>query len=529
MTRLLLPLLVLLAAAGCRSAYQAQREAVTADAYAAAWQQQFAALPAAPAAGSAEDPLVLDLTARLAALRQAAEAPAPATPAADPLAPWRTLAASPDLDATLAAGSDLPALLALAELRNPALRAAAAEVQASRDQFPQAAYLDTVLQQYNAFVKQLDLPTGPSGHQPMTAMRFPYPDAAALQGQLITGEVAAAAARHEAARQDLLAAVRLAAYELRYLDQAQARTAEQHQLVEQALRVAQAGTRADTAEYAMVLEAQGDVAMLANEQLSLAQQRRTVVARLNALLDRAPDAALGPLAPLAPEELASDDLAELDRFVLANRPALAADRLRLDTMTTMLAMATRMTRPDASQGASYYEDRARRSSGSTADAPAAMAGMGAAPTAAPALPPPFATQGMLSTGQAAAYGTGAAYLHEIGSRLAAMRAMLADQENMTRTDVRAMWSEYDAARRELLLQRETLLPQARQALASAQAAYRAGRADFAFAVQLKAQRALLQTALATAAAERDLLSALARLDQLAGTPLPRRPTTPAQP
>ena len=69
---------------------------------------------------------------------------------------FRQLAADPNLDARLAMEIDLATLIGLASELNPTIQAAAAQLQATLEQYPQATQLDNILQQYNAFTKQLD-------------------------------------------------------------------------------------------------------------------------------------------------------------------------------------------------------------------------------------------------------------------------------------------------------------------------------------------------------------------------------------
>jgi outer membrane protein TolC len=108
------------------------------------------------------------------------------------------------------------------------------------------------------------------------------------------------------------------------------------------------------------------------------------------------------------------------------------------------------------------------------------------------------------------------------ARIEAMKRMLVDMENETRTMVSEHWAEIaTAARRSQTLYRASQVPLARQALKAAEVAYSNGKVDFM--AYIEAQRALLRYQIEEAAARRDLREAVARLEQTVGTSLPTRP------
>lgn len=437
-------------------------------------------------------------------------APAPAVAA---------LAHSPQLDERLAAGVSLDLLLGLARERNPALQAAAANRRAALEAYPQAAYLDDILRQYSAFNKQLESAVGPAPDGSMMAMNFPFPAIATLKAQAATQDAEAAGLDEEIAARDLATQVRLDFYQYQWLDQALALGRAERALMAQTSGSAAGLSRTGQGRYQDLALAQVDLAKLDNELATLAQERRSVQARLNARLDRPPAAPLGPPAPLVPPPPLPPALAALETWALAQRQEVRQQRLNLARMQTMLAMTRRMSRPGASLGASYFEDRMRLSSGS-GEAPLAGGGMaGAGPGPGPAVPP-FLTRRDLDLRQAAGFGSSDAYARELAERSRGMERMVLAMENDTRAmlhDLHGAWANAD---RSLRLARETTIPQARQAAAAATAAYRAGNGDFLAA--LAAQRDLLRRQLDEAQAARDGLVQSARLEQVLGRPLPAR-------
>ena len=108
----------------------------------------------------------------------------------DTMKGYRQLAASPEEAKTqLTQPIALELLVALGYEWNPGLKSAREKIKAVLEQYPQAAYLENVLRQYNAFTKQLDTKVGPIHHKEMVAMKFPFPGTLALKGQIITEDV----------------------------------------------------------------------------------------------------------------------------------------------------------------------------------------------------------------------------------------------------------------------------------------------------------------------------------------------------
>jgi len=411
-------------------------------------------------------------------------------------------APAPELDDDqLAAPVHLDLLLSLLPTRNPDVLAAHRNVQATLEQHSQTAYLDTILNQYNAFTKQLDTRIGRQKHKSMVAMTFPFPDTLALKGKIVTEDAEIAQRQVEIALRDAEAAMRTAFYEYTYVDAAIAVNRENQDLLEQAIAVAQTKVRVDQGSYNAVIMAQVELSQLADEIANLTDRRSVAAARINTLLSRSTDAPLGPAHPEPDTELASS-FDEVLETAVRDRQELRQHRLRIQRMSTVVELATRMAYPDPSTGASSFEDRMRVSSGTEPGAP------------------PFVTTRTPDSRQTPWFGQRDSYIREMKTRIAALQEALVGMEDWTRLDVKQAYVALDTARRRAALYRESLLAQARQAFDAASAGYRAGKTDFL--TVLDAQRTLLKFRLAEQRSRRDVHTQLARLDQLAGYPLARR-------
>jgi len=474
-------------------------------------RQEITAAPASASRPGQADRFLAEAERTVLKLKQEWEAAlAASSPAPRPLAAltpadgeaYRRLAAAPDLDERLAGPVDLELLLGLAWARNPGLAAARKSLQATLEQYPQAAYLDNILQQYNAFAKQLDAKVGPARHKKMMKASFPFPDALALKGRIVSEEVEIAVRAEAIVLRDLATDLKAAYYDWLFVQEAVTVNRENQTLLEEMIKVAQAKVRADRANYESLIMAQVELSKLVDALITLEERRETLVSRINTLLDRAPDAPLGSPAPVDDVEPAIP-LEQIYKSAIEQRQELQAQRLRISKMKTVAQLAARMAHPDASAGASYFEDRMKLSSGSDESGP-----------------PPFSTRPGAAPRQAAWFGRRDAYLRELTIRIEALERALAAQENETRRLVKEKHFGVRTAKRSVALHRHALLPQTEQAVQTASAGYQNGKTDFL--TFLDTQRTWLKFRLEERRAVRDLRVHLVRLEQLAGGAIPRK-------
>jgi outer membrane protein TolC len=413
------------------------------------------------------------------------------------------------LDAALKGPLALGPFLALVQERHPGIAAARQDVRAALLRYPQAAALDDVLAQYNAFTKQLDTLVTTQPQKAMTAMQFPYPDVAALKGQLVAIDVALARIDLERRTRDVLTEARLAWLNYAYLRAAIAITRENVELLDSLVRVTRARYQDGQALYGDALSAQMEWAMVAEDEQSLRDRLGAAQAALNALLNRPAGAALGD-PEARPEATVEPALDEVTKLALQQRQELQRQRVEIQRMETMAEMAARMAVPDPTSGASYLDSRATIASGTAATA-TVMGEMAASGT--------FAARPPLDLAQAAQYGRESAYVRETAVRAVAMKGMLAAMENETRAMVKERWADLaTATRRGQTLYRASQIPLARQAVQAAETAYSSGKADFMTTIET--QRTLLRYRLEAEEARRDGGEALARLEQTVGASLP---------
>ena len=420
----------------------------------------------------------------------------------DAMKVYRQLAASPEAArARLAEPIALELLVVLGYEWNPGLKSARERIWAVLEQYPQAVYLENVLRQYNAFTKQLDTEVGPLTHKEMMAMKFPFPGTLALKGQVITEDVLIAQKEFEIVLRDLVTEIKLAYYDYLFVVETIRINKENQKLVQQMIAIAQTKFRVGQGKYSNVIMAQVELSQLANVIITLEQQRETVIARLNTLLNTSADLPLGMPIPIEEERIIST-LDELYELAIQKRQEIQKQKLAITKMGLVVEMTKQMTYPDLTLGSSYFENR---SIGELKHREK--------------IPMTFMTQRTLNPTNTAWFGHRNSYIHEMNVKIEAIEHRIEELESSLRFVVKKHHFGMETANRSIRLYRQTLLPQARQALSAANTAYQAAQIDFLSF--LDAQRTLLNLRIEEQRALRDYHQHLAQLEQAVGMILPK--------
>ena len=272
-------------------------------------------------------------------------------------------------------------------------------------------------------------------------------------GRAADAQASASAERARDVAWETRSAAAMAFYDL-YAADAQLDVArETLRLLQDVERTAQAMYRVGEGRQADVLRAQVAIARMAEDTLRMHAMRTTMIAKLNALLDR--NAELEPgraTLPRFPDE--PPPRAALDSLADAERPMIRAGRDELRASEASQQLARREIWPDLQVGVQYAR---RGGEMGTERMGSLMLG---------ATVPVFARDRQLRMREEAAAMTLMAH-----AELTAMRAE-------TRGKLGEAHTSLTRARRLARLYRTTVLPQAEAAVASALAAYRAGGVDF---------------------------------------------------
>lgn len=238
------------------------------------------------------------------------------------------------------------------------------------------------------------------------------------------------------------------------------------------------------------IRAQLEQTTIRNELIGIENERRGVVARLNALLNRPAHA---PLAepqslPGLPEDAALDMATLLDRARESN-PQLATEANRIRAAEKSRELTYKNRYPDFAVGVAPVQ------SGNSIEE----------------------WEVMFEVNIPLQQGTRRSQEREAGALLAAARARHDAVTHRLSGEIAENLSAYTAARRTEELIASSLLPQSRLTLDSALAGYETGKVDFA--TLLEAQRAINQTRLNLLKAQAEQQTRMADIERLLGVEL----------
>jgi outer membrane protein TolC len=221
-------------------------------------------------------------------------------------------------------------------------------------------------------------------------------------------------------------------------------------LVENLVRVVEARYRVGLAVQADLLKAQGELLMLENERLDFERDRGTATAALNRLMNRAPDAPIGPTAS-EPDLVSLPGANDLVDRALATRPELQKALDAVAEAKAKLVVEQRENLPELAAWGAYMVN---------------IHGVDTFTVGFQTSLPIFSTIRKRSLASAAELEVQAANKALDGAR------------RDTEAAVRTVLLEIDSAARHVRLHADKMVPLSELTLQSALASYEAGRVDF---------------------------------------------------
>lgn len=398
-----------------------------------------------------------------------------ALPSAHALAQRAPGTPSPSASAT---SNALDALVAEALTASPRLRAARERVRAAESRVrPAGARPDPMLM---AGIQNFPV-TEPGFGDLMTmkmvgvAQSIPYPGKLSLQTRAAQRELAAVEAEFAGTRLMVAEAVQVAYFDLTYLDRALEIVERNRLLLLDLMKVSEARYGVGTGGQEDVLRVRIEAVRLGEEAVSLIEERRVVLARLNAVLNRAGDTPVD--APGIPQRIARAAIADsadgirfvsstlgaraadsplpplhkLQEAAVAQNPMLRAHQAAIDAQSARAELARKQHLPDFDVSLSYGQ----------------RSGAGDMISAQVSVPIPV-QRGRKQNQQVV----------ETRAELAALEAEHHDEVSALHADVARLHAALERDRAQLALYVKAILPQGREALASATAGYTVGRTDF---------------------------------------------------
>lgn len=349
---------------------------------------------------------------------------------------------------------------------HPALAQKRAQAEAMATQPDQAGSLPDPRLSLNLL--NLPVDSFALSQEPMTQLQLgisqalPYPGKLALRRSSAEARSRAAALAVDELRLQLTQQVRGAWWQLAYLDRALLIVERNRVLLRQFVAVAQTKYTVGDGLQQDVLLAQLELSRLREQELELQGKRRHAEVALNRLMSRPEQQAIS--LPEVIDEGLPEIPPEAGLQALAlEQPLLNRRQQELAAAHQQLALARKDTRPDFTLGASYGLRQGNNADGSErAD---------------------FASVTLSVNLPLYADSKQRRAIDQRNSELLANRFALQDARAQVAAEVAQAHSDYLSAREQTALYKGGIIPQARQAVASMLAGYRANKVDFLKLIQ----------------------------------------------
>jgi outer membrane protein TolC len=243
--------------------------------------------------------------------------------------------------------------------RNPKILAALRTVEAKRARIPQAgAWADpTVSLSYggNALPPFTVMRGDPSSaRQLMAEQTVPYPGKTRLRTEIATSDADAETLAYEAVARRVAAEVKQAYFDLAFVDRSLAILQKDREALAGFEKVTEIRYSVGKAAQQDVLRAQLEITRLSQRGTMLNQQRRTLEAQLNSLLNVPIDSPVGTPAAVQPSSFTyTQD--QLEGAAQANYPVLKQRRTMVDHDRLSVDLARKEVLPDFSVGYIYMQ------------------------------------------------------------------------------------------------------------------------------------------------------------------------------
>jgi outer membrane protein TolC len=383
-------------------------------------------------------------------------------------------------------------VLRVAFKRNPDIAKARTLWSAQVAGVAQADALPDPMVRFTDLPEPVQTRTGAQRQKFMVMQKIPFPLKLLARSGLARAKTKAAWWRFDRTVRDVAYRIKVVYHEVLYLRRALAVVSEAQKLAGELASLAEAGRARDESTLFDAVKAKGQVAQLQYDRIVLEELLAVETARLNALLDRTPEAAVGELAPLAFTRFATP-LDDLYRLALdqAQELKLADQNIRVREKEVDLSVYRNF--PDLELGYSHnLTDPYPGVAGTGTDSWGVSVGLNL---------PIWLYRN-------------AARVREAERRLDAELHGKRAAVNGVLLRVKTAYFRLTSAERLVLLYAGTLLPQAEDAMAKAETWFRSEKKNFS--KFLEAQAVLLNFQLAHLRATVDYHQALARLEQATG-------------
>jgi outer membrane protein TolC len=382
---------------------------------------------------------------------------------AEPRADFRGKPGSTQRVGAVARGADLPPeagpedFVRLALEHNPGVRAAEQSVHRLSDRIPQAERLDDPMLFVAPVGEMSETAAGQVGLMTGVSQTLPLPAKVQTRGRVAAQAVAEAVQELQRVRLEVVADTRSAWWQLYYTTRAIEVTEDNRGLLRQLRDVAEVKYRAGTADQEDVLRASVEMSSLDVDLLAIRQRQTAARAMLNLLIDRPVTTAV-PDPPTRSLEMVSLELQRLLEQARQINPDIRRVQERIEGSRRRLELARLDRWPDLTVSVNYNAVESDGLSPVANGRDQWWVGFGVnLPLWAKSLD---------------------AAEHEAMREILQGIAALDDTQNRVAFRVQDAMAKVDSQQRQVVLFRDVIIPQARQAVDASLSSYRAGSVGF---------------------------------------------------
>ena len=388
--------------------------------------------------------------------------------------------------------------------KNPAVRERLARYRAALERAPQVSTLPDPVFSFTQAIRSVETRVGPQLNSYVLSQAFPWFGTLDLRGKVAMQEALSVFELYRATQQEIVVQVKRAFYDLAYVDAALDITREEQSLLEHYEELAQTRYATGQGLQQAVIKIQAEITRVLNRLNILEQQRASLQARLNTLLDRPAQSPLPSSGTLALPQVTLD-LEDLYTLGYQNRQELKAAEQRIEGSERAIDLAKNDNWPDFFVGVGFVNV------GNRSD-PAGVE-----------LPPPDNGKNAVSVSAGITIPIWRdkydAAVREATESLLAERSSYANVRNEMEFSIRDQVFRIETLEEQIRLFESVLIPQAEEALRATEAAYETGQ--LGVLDLLDSERVLLNVRIVNARYYSDLLNALANLERAIGTRFPR--------
>jgi len=406
------------------------------------------------------------------------------------------------MEKSIEAAPGIPNLLTYAYQNNPAIKAARQNWIAVSEQYRAAvSYPDPQLT-VTYFPRPIETRLGPQDWNAMLMQMIPFPGKLSKVGEMVEEDALIAKLELDKTVRDVVVKIRESYYELGYMRKAREIAVKTGNLLDKLRETAETAHADEKASFADVAKAQSQAAQIQYDEILLDELESVETAKLNSLLNRDPGAKIGPLREeaLLPIVYSLDEIYELARKneegiriagAMASKAEIGAELARISNYPSFSAGLFYASIGEPESTAMQPDDAGR-------DAVGIQAGV--------SIPLWFGkNRGRIGAATANAEKA---------------RAMKAAKVNETKAMISNLYFRLGNAERLIRLYQDKLIPQAAQAMETAETWFREGEGSFSDFVETEAVWYNFQLSLARARA--DYGKFLAKLEAFAGRTLTAR-------